>query len=178
MGGMSGETEANVSGWTTDTLNNHVNRMFVEMDLRYEQRFKAQERAMEKAFEAAESATNRAFEAADKAVQAALAAQEKAVNKAETATEKRFEAVNEFRAQLADQAALFLPRKEYQVQHESLGEKVDAGHKVAMDAITDLRESRDTGAGRSVGQSALIASIIGAVAVLATVGGLIIAVTQ
>jgi bisphosphoglycerate-dependent phosphoglycerate mutase len=52
-------------------------------------------------------------------------AQDKAVLKAETATEKRFESVNEFRAQLADQSNQFMPRGEYTVQHVSLDEKVN-----------------------------------------------------
>jgi hypothetical protein len=37
---------------------------------------------------------------------------EKAIAKAETATERRFEGVNEFRAQLSDQAARFITRDE------------------------------------------------------------------
>lgn len=69
------------------------------------------------------------------AVLAALAAQkeqvreqlknaEKAIDKAEMATEKRFESVNEFRSQLADQASMFMPRQEYDARHLSLIEQV------------------------------------------------------
>jgi hypothetical protein len=49
-------------------------------------------------------------EAIDKAEQAT----QKAIDKAEQATDKRFESVNEFRAQLADQAGMFMPRGEAQ----------------------------------------------------------------
>lgn len=56
----------------------------------------------------------------DRAVQAALNAAEKAVTKAENASEKRFDAVNEFRAQLADQAATFMPRSEAELQFSNL----------------------------------------------------------
>src|SRR5678815_6113575 len=63
-----------------------------ERDIRYQQRFEAQEQAFRITVETAE-----------KAVMAALAAQERAVNKAEAASEKRFEGVNEFRNTLADQ---------------------------------------------------------------------------
>ena len=56
----------------------------------------------------------------DRAVQAALNAAEKAVTKAETASEKRFDAVNEFRAQLADQAQTFIPRAEAELQFANL----------------------------------------------------------
>ncbi len=75
------------------------------------------------------------FEAQEKAVTAALDAAKEAVAKAETAAEKRFDAVNEFRAQLADQASTFMPRNEYNVQYQSLNEKIDAGLKTNGDKI-------------------------------------------
>jgi Flp pilus assembly protein TadB len=62
-----------------------------QMDLRYQQRFEAQ----------------------TKAIDAALLAAKEAVTKAENATEKRFESVNEFRDTLSDQAATFITRVEY-----------------------------------------------------------------
>ena len=113
---MPGETAEKQSGWTVDTLSAHFAQMIDEHDRRYEQRFVAQEKAVADAFLAAE-----------KAVQAALTAQKEAVNKAEAAAEKRFESVNEFRSQLGDQAATFLPRNEYLAQHQALIDKVVAG---------------------------------------------------
>jgi hypothetical protein len=67
-----------------------LERVLTERDRRYTERFAAQEGANKLALEAAE----------------------KAVLKAENASEKRFEAVNEFRATLSDQAATFITRKE------------------------------------------------------------------
>ena len=93
----------------------YIDRFLEERDRRYTERFEAQNAAL-----------NAAFLAADKAVQAALLAAEKAVIKAEVAAERRFESVNEFRGQLADQAKTFLPRQEYDVQHAALNDKVDA----------------------------------------------------
>jgi hypothetical protein len=55
-------------------------------------------------------------------VQIALAASEKAIMKAETATEKRFEAVNEFRQTLSDQAANFVTRE----LHDQLEKDIQA----------------------------------------------------
>ena len=52
-------------------------------------------------------------------------AMDRAVTKAEMATEKRFESVNEFRAQLADQQRTFLSRNEYELAHNSLEDKVN-----------------------------------------------------
>lgn len=65
-----------------------------------------------------------------------------AVQKAETATEKRFESVNEFRAQMADQATLFITRREVEAVVGSNAEKVVA--------ITDrINRSEGRGAGMS-----------------------------
>jgi hypothetical protein len=63
--------------------------------------------------------------AQDKAVQIAMIASEKAVVKAEVAAEKRFEATNEFRGQLADQAATFMPRVEAEQRMAALLDKID-----------------------------------------------------
>ncbi len=88
---MSGETEKEVSGWTVDTLHNHISDLMRAADKRYEQRFDAQE----------------------KAVKDALASADRAVNKAETASEKRLDSVNEFRKTLSDQTGTFLTRAEF-----------------------------------------------------------------
>lgn len=52
------------------------------------------------------------------------AAQSEAIHKAEAATEKRFESVNEFRAQLADQASSFLPREVAESQIAELRKQI------------------------------------------------------
>jgi hypothetical protein len=123
---MSGETENQVSGWTVDTLRAHlltlINEKFdrllnmmTEKDVRDQQRFDAQQLALRDALTAQE-----------KAVNAALTAAEQAVQKAESAAEKRFDAVNEFRAQLADQAQTFMPRNEAQVLIDGQTDKITA----------------------------------------------------
>jgi hypothetical protein len=91
------------------------------------ERYETQVKALDAAFLAQQLAMQTAFNAADKAVTAALEAAEKAVGKAEIAAEKRFDAVNEFRAQLADQAATFLPRSEAEL---SIGRTTDAVHQL------------------------------------------------
>ena len=63
-------------------------------------------------------------DAQDQSVKVAIVNADKAVAKAEASTEKRFESVNEFREQLADQATRLMPRSEYEVQHTALEEKV------------------------------------------------------
>ena len=49
---------------------------------------------------------------------------DRAVNKAEHAMDQRMALANEFRATLSDQAAGFVPRKEYAVQHSALEERL------------------------------------------------------
>jgi len=131
---MSGETEQNVSGWTTDTLRSHLWELIGNNDKRYEQRFVAQEQA----------------------VNNALTSAKEAVAKAENATEKRFDAVNEFRAQLADQARDFMPRKEAEIQIATL-----------MDKVAALTGTRSQGANAVVGYMVGALSFI---ALLVTVG--------
>lgn len=78
-----------------------------ERDRSYIERFNAAERNVATAMTASEKAVTTAMAAAEKAVATAMSAAEKAVSKAEVAAEKRFDAVNEFRQQLADQQITF-----------------------------------------------------------------------
>ena len=130
-----------------DALIESVAQRFSDSDQRYRERYEGQQIALREA-----------LAATDKAVQAALIAQEKAVTKAEIASEKRFDAVNEFRAQLSDQATTFMPRAEAESRLSALAEKID-----------DLKESRDTSAGKGMGANALWIYIIGAVSLVSTI---------
>lgn len=140
--------------WTVETLRQHVvevmahqdqrttdlaaanQRLMAEMDLRYQQRYDAQIKALDAALLAAE-----------KAVQSALTAAQQAVAKAETAAEKRFESVNEFRAQLSDQANTFVPRAEYEARMVTVADKISemGGFINTLAARIDLREGRSGG---------------------------------
>ena len=116
-----------------------------ERDLRYQQRFDAQEKAVRDALAAAKEA-----------VTAALIAADRAVTKAELASERRFEGVNEFRAQLADQAATLMPRAESTLILNTINDKVD----VAVARI-DERLSKISEAGVSTKSGHEGAAIIG-----------------
>jgi len=132
-----------------------VDHRFLDSDLRYQQRYDAQQKALEAALLAAE-----------KAVQAALVAAEKAVTKAELAAEKRFEAVNEFRGQLADQANTFLPRTEYDGSHKALSEK-----------LADLASRQDRSEGNKQGGFDARTAIVGMVFLVITVVGFVVGFT-
>lgn len=74
----------------------------------------------------------------DSVVKAAMEASDRALSKAEAAIEKRFDNVNEFRATLADQAALLMPRQEYSVQHQALVDKVDLNENRINQLVTEV----------------------------------------
>jgi hypothetical protein len=152
---MSGETESNVSGWTVDTLHRHLAGLAEERNTRYQQRFEAQSEALKAA-----------FVAADLAVNTAMTAAEKAVAKAEAAAERRFESVNEFRAQLADQASSFMPRTEAEQRITAMSEKIDL-----------LRDFAASSGGRSAGLSAGWSYLAGALGLLVGMVGLILSLS-
>jgi 4-alpha-glucanotransferase len=88
-----------MTGWTFETLIIHLEKILAEKDLRYQQRFEAQELSVKNALQSAKEA----------------------VLKAEQAQEKRNEASNEFRGQLKDQAATLTPYNEF----KALASRVD-----------------------------------------------------
>lgn len=116
-----------VSEWTIDTLREHMQQQVADLRVLLEERYLTQVKALDSAFKAQQLAMQTAFNAADKAVNAALEAAEKAVEKAEVAANKRFDAVNEFRQQLTDQAATFMRRSEAEL---SIGRNADAVHQL------------------------------------------------
>src|ERR1700675_1700082 len=105
-----------------------------ERDVRYEQRFKAM----------------------DEKTSLALTASEKAVSKAETATEKRFDAVNEFRGTLSDQARLLIPREEVNARFSAYDQKVEALKEQISKDINSLKETRSEGIGRTATWSVVL----------------------
>jgi hypothetical protein len=135
------------SGWTIDTLHEHVRMLMEANDRRYEQRFDASQKAIELGFSAQKAA-----------VDAALAAADRAVIKAETAAEKRFESVNEFRNTLGDQQRNLIPRAEVEVIERSMTDKITALQK-QMDALLAERVGGRGAWGYVVGASGLIVAI-------------------
>ena len=109
---MSGETEENVSGWTTDTLHTHVMRQLDLLREDLKNRTAAEIRAHDLAFAAQSTAMKAALASAEKAVDAALAAQKEAVSVAQVVAEKRADIQNEWRASLNDVLSRAMPRAE------------------------------------------------------------------
>jgi hypothetical protein len=162
--GGGGQTEKDPSGWTVDTLREFMIQQIEDMRRILDERYQTQTRAVDAAFLAQRTAMETALTAAEKAVGTALASAEKAVGKAEIAAEKRFDAVNEFRAQLSDQAATFMPRSESEARTGALAEKVDG-----------LATRIDKTEGRSGGRSDSWGYLVGAMGLLIALASLILA---
>ena len=148
------ETRFNLATIDLHALKSGVDETLKGMDLRYQQRFDAQAKALEAAFQAAKEA-----------VQAALSAADRAVSKAELAADKRFESVNEFRKTLDDQQRTLMPRAESDRAMAALGDKLSA-LKEQMEALLAERAGIKGGYGYAVG-------IVGFVLTLMSLGVLL-----
>jgi hypothetical protein len=160
---VSGETGAVQSGWTVDTLREHVAARIEDQSAFFNQR----------------------MDDADRAIQAALHAADKAAVKAEVASEKRFEGVNEFRSALADQQRTLLTRGEYDAAYGALLERVTvindriAALELRLTSRLDRGEGADAGAaGQRTDQRLNMSQVIAAIATLAAVISLILYVTK
>jgi len=165
---VSGETEEHVSGWTVDTLHAHVEQQITDLRKQLDERHTAQ----------------------NSAVQAALTSAEKAVGKAETAAERRFESVNEFRAQLSDQATRFVTRVEAETAHNAILDRIteqakvvantvpraewDAGHNRLIEQVKELNDRVTGMEGRSRGLALGWGYLVAGIGVVATIITIII----
>lgn len=102
---MPGETRADISGWTVDTLHAHVQSLFDEHDKRYEQRFIAQKEALE----------------------SALASAIRAVDKAESIAEKWRQNANEWRAAMSDRDRAYLTKEAAEIKFSAIDKAIDEG---------------------------------------------------
>lgn len=124
--------------------------------------------------------SDQAFTAVDKRADQHLSSTSEAIVKAEQAVERRFEAVNEFRAQLNDQAIRFLTRDEYEAKHSALHDRVEDHAKRAENMASRIEErfriielqmtaqfERDAGRTKGIGDSwKYSTAMLGAVATL------------
>jgi hypothetical protein len=191
------KTEKN-GGWTLDTLHHLMVQTNEQMELRYQERFNAQQQAV-----------GAALLAAREAVTTALASADRAVAKAENAAEQRFESVNEFRATLADQASNLLTRSEADArftattdkltllmtqigiyvrrdEHDTLAANIAKIElelkgtaaigvrredlKSMQDAIEKLRDNQSASAGKSLAFSGIVTTGVAILAIVVAIG--------
>ena len=118
-----------MSGWTVDTLRESLTQQISDQREASRQQVDDLRRMLDERYATQTKALDKAFTAAEQAVTVALANAEKATIKAEAASERRFASVNEFRAALADQAATFLPRGEYEAGNAAVADRIAAGYE-------------------------------------------------
>jgi len=154
------------SDWTVTTLKEHFDALLAENDRRYQQRAVTQEQAIKDALTAQKEA-----------IAAALAAADRAVAKAEGAAEKRFEGVNEFRGQLADQQRTLMPRQEADAEFRAIRGEMNASISAINDKLSEMAERMNRSEGRSTGLNAGWIYLIGGIGLVGTILGIIGAVS-
>jgi len=102
---------------------------------------------------------NERHAALEKSFLLAMSSADKAVQKAETAIERRLEGVNEFRATLADQQRLLMPRAEVEVIVNSMNERIGE-LKRQIDTLQSERQGIKGGWGYAVGVVGLVLVIL------------------
>lgn len=142
---MSGETEKQVSGWTTDTLRDHVLALIERTKITLEAADNASELRNEQRFTAQQQAIKDALISQKEAVAAALVAAEKAVLVAEQNAEKWRAAANEWRGAMNDRERSLMPRMEAEQRIHSNAEKIDVCYKTNADKIEMLRNRMEVG---------------------------------
>lgn len=172
-----------------DTQNRYTERLHAEQANYFERVISEYRTQLDERYATQTKALDAAFAAAKEAVTAALAAAETAVAKAEAAADRRFESVNEFRGQLADQSRTFITRDESLSRHDRTTEVMAEMAKRHENEMRQMRErvdrdlslinSRlDLGQGRSTGLDKGWAMLAGFVAVVASIVAVVVAVTQ
>lgn len=142
---MSGETEANVSGWTTDTLHTHFIRQIDMLRAQLDRQWEGERRATDLAFQAQTTAMGAALASAEKAVQAALASSQKAGDVQAETLKQRADVQNEWRASLNDVLARAMPRIEAEAVINRATERIQElitaqQHMVTRDEMEAIRQ--------------------------------------
>jgi hypothetical protein len=112
----------------------------------------------------------------EKRVRLALDAAQRSVDKSEEA-QGRYNAVsNEFRGQLSDQAAMFMPRAEAESGLKAFRSEVFAKFDALEKRADELQRRADKTEGKSIGSAAVIGFIVTAIGVIGGIIAIIVAV--
>lgn len=203
----AGETQSSPSAWTIDSVHQHLaeklddtkeaslvrftaqekaiaaalaalERLLDEIDRRYEQRFVAQEQAVMLALARVDKEFHEHLAQVRAETHAALDASDKAITKAEISTDKRFESVNEFRAQLNDQAQRFMPRLEAEQRMGQNTEKISALEQRHGADMGVINSRLDLSAGRGAGLTNAWGYLVALVGVAGGIIAVVIALSQ
>ena len=136
-------------GWTVDTLREHVREILAGMMRERDDR----DRLLVQIMDERQAAGYRQFDTL-------IASIKEQMDKQIASTDRRFEAANEFRGQLSDQAATFLTRKEYEAAHTALEKRVDDIRDMVNRTHGERQGVRMTGSMLVAGVSALSAVVV------------------
>jgi uncharacterized protein YbaP (TraB family) len=150
-----------MSEWTTDTLHEHICKMFQLNKDDIDDRFTAQAEA-----------TKNALHSAEKAVEKAERLAEIRAETQDRLSSERAKAQNEWRASLQDMTSTYLTQDQYEAAHQVLVEKItNLSHRHDTD-LAIVREQVGEHRGRTLGQGQLViwlllgfASIVSIVAI-------------
>ena len=109
------------------------------------------------------------------AIQLALSSAEKALVKADYALEKRLDNLNELRGAMQDQAKTYLPRAEYNVQHEALAFRITTNDKRITDLQENVARAVAMTSGKSAGTSQVMSIVLGIFAIVSGLSTIILA---
>lgn len=151
------------SGWTIDTLHEHLVSLLEQAEERFDEKFITHRTLLDSQ--------------ADK-VELALNAADKAVTKAETATEKRFESVNEFRQTLSDRDRLSITRVEHDGFRDAIRTELSQMRDNMNEKFSALQTRIDRTEGRGAGMGAVWGFIVGGAGVIAAVGAVALVVAK
>lgn len=157
-----------------DDLETHLNERYERQCAEKDKAWFDHREATKTAFDAAQEATKTAFDAANRSISTTMLttqqaidkvehaleerfnAQARALDKAEAAADKRFESVNEFRAQLSDQARSFMPRTEAEVRWTALHDRMEQNAQriqalqLQLTSRLDLSQGAATGGDKAI----------------------------
>jgi hypothetical protein len=167
-------------GWTVETLHVYLQQQIDALREQLDLRATMEVRRLDGALAADDRRTTERITALEMDLRASIAAvaatakqdavaQKEAVTKAEVANERRFEGVNEFRAQLADQAGSFISRKE----SDATQLRNEAGLAALKETLADVKDRITRSEGRGAGLNAGWLIAVAAIGIIGTIAGIV-----
>lgn len=143
----------------------YVDKMFDEINLSFSSRMTV----LENGIKAVDSMSSERSKVVRDALEAAMAASDKAVVKAEVSSEKRFETLNDFKTQVSDQLATYMPREVTEALISELRRTYEQQLAEIRNQLVQLQQRQDQAAGSSAGVSKSVGYMISALGIVLTI---------
>jgi hypothetical protein len=132
---------------SADVLRNEQQRALAKADVEREKSADVLRSQLEQQIESGDQNLLLHIDNQKEQVASAFNASEKAIAKAEAANEKRFEAVNEFRAQLRDQQSQFVLRELFESTQHDMNRRLELQGRISQEQSIRLTEMEARGGG-------------------------------